>query len=43
MPGEEIVNRAIAGRMADRLLIGVLEIVNVQQFARPGRIGKARQ
>src|SRR5262249_36363606 len=43
MPGEEIVNRAIAGRMADRLLMGVLEIVNVQQFARPGRIGKARQ
>jgi hypothetical protein len=38
MTGKEIVNRAVAGRMAGHLFIAVLEIVNVQQFARASGI-----
>ena len=43
MPAEKLVNRALAGLVADRLLIGQLEVVNVQQFAGARRFGKARQ
>jgi len=43
MPPEKLVNRAVAGFVADRLLIGQLEVVNVQQFAGAGGFGKARQ
>jgi hypothetical protein len=40
MPGQEIVDRAVAGRMPDRLFIGRLEILDVQQLARPSGLGK---
>src|SRR3974390_3577281 len=43
MATEQIINRAVAGRVADRLLIGVLEVVDVEQFASTGGCGKARQ
>ena len=43
MPAEKLVNRALAGLVADRLLIGQLEVVNVQQFAGARRFGKTRQ
>src|SRR5260221_13291535 len=43
MPVQKIVDRAVAGRMPDRLLIGRLEIMDVQHLARPGGLGKARQ
>ena len=41
MPGQKIVDRAVAGRMPDRLFIGRLEIVDVQHLARPSGVGKA--
>ena len=43
MPPEKLVDRAVAGLMADCLLIGELEVVNVQQFAGARGVGKARQ
>src|SRR5580704_12473027 len=43
MPVEEIIDGAVAGRMADRLLIGALEVVDVQHLAGPGGLGEARQ
>ena len=43
MPGQKIVDRAVAGLVPDGLFVGRLEIVDVQQFARPGRLGKPRQ
>jgi hypothetical protein len=38
-PGQQIVDRAVAGRMSDRLFIGRLEVVDVQQLARPSGLG----
>jgi len=43
MPCQKIVDRAVAGFVPDRLFVGGLEIVDVQQFARSRRLGKARQ
>src|ERR1700745_3098149 len=43
LPVQKIVDRAVAGRMPDRLFIGRLEIVDVQHLARTGSLGKARQ
>src|SRR5262249_61025621 len=43
MPGQEIVDRAVAGRMPDRLFVGRLEIMDVQPLAGPGGPAKARQ
>src|SRR6516225_9055989 len=43
MPVQKIVDRAVAGRMPDRMFIGRLEIVDVQHLARTGSLGKARQ
>ena len=43
MPVQKIVDRAVAGRMPDRLFIGRLEIVDVQHLARTSSLGKARQ
>src|SRR6516162_8100808 len=43
MPVQKIVDRAVAGRMPDRLFIGGLEIVDVQHLARTGSLSKARQ
>jgi hypothetical protein len=33
MPGQEIVDLAVAGLMPDRLFVGRLEIMDVQQLA----------
>src|SRR6202795_2114202 len=43
MPGQKIVDRAVAGGVPDGLFVGRLEIMNVQHFARPGGIGKTPQ
>ena len=43
MPVQKIVDRAVAGRMPDRLFISRLEVVDVQHLARTGSLGKARQ
>src|SRR5215470_4153893 len=43
MPGKKIVDRALAGRVPDGLFVGYLEIVDIQQLARPGGFGKAHQ
>ena len=43
LPVQEIVHRAVAGHMPDRLFIGRFEIVNVLHFAGAGSFGKARQ
>ena len=43
MPVQKIVDRAVAGRMPDRLFVGRFEIVNIQHLARPGGLGKVRQ
>jgi hypothetical protein len=43
VPSQKIVDRAVAGRMPDRLFIGRLEIVDIQHLARPGGLGKTRQ
>jgi hypothetical protein len=43
MPAEKIINRAVAGLVADLLLIGPLEIVNVQHLTGAGGFGEARQ
>src|SRR6516164_4226190 len=43
MPGKKIVDRALAGRVPDGLFVGHLEIVDIQQLARPGGFGKAHQ
>ena len=43
MPGQKIVDRAVAGLVPDGLFVGRLEIVDVQHFARPGGLGKTRQ
>src|SRR6266480_4529495 len=43
MPVQKVVDRAVAGRMPDSLLIGRLEVVDVQHLTSPGGLGKARQ
>ena len=43
MPGKKIVDRALAGLVPDRLFVGRLEIVDVQQFTCAGSPGKTRQ
>src|SRR5450432_1266544 len=43
MPGQKIVDRAVAGGMPDRLFVSGLEIVDVQHFARSRRLGKTLQ
>ena len=43
MPVEEIIDGAVAGWMADRLLIRALEVVDVQHLPGPGGLGEARQ
>src|SRR5215831_7697717 len=43
MPGQQIIDRAVAGRMSDRLFVGCLKIVDVQHFTRASRLGKPRQ
>jgi hypothetical protein len=42
-PGQEIVDRAVAGWVSDGLLVGGFEIVDVQHLAGPGRLAKPRQ
>src|SRR5450631_463269 len=43
MPGQEIIDRAVAGWVSDGLLIGALEIVDVQHLAGAGGLAKPRQ
>jgi hypothetical protein len=43
VPVKKIVDRAVAGLVANRLLIGPLEIVDVQHLASPRSSGKALQ
>src|SRR5215813_4438633 len=43
MPGQKVVDRAVAGSVPDGLLIGRLEIVDVQHLSGPGGLGEARQ
>src|SRR5215471_10265656 len=43
MPGQEIMDRAVAGLVPDRLFIGRLEIVDVQHLACSGGLAKPRQ
>src|ERR687887_534836 len=40
---QEIIDRAVAGRVPDCFLVGRLEIMDVQHLAGPGRFGKARE
>src|SRR5260221_9846329 len=40
---QEIIDRAVAGRVPDRFLVGRLEIMDVQHLAGAGRFGKARE
>jgi hypothetical protein len=42
MPGQEIVDRAVAGWVSDGLLVGGLKIVDVQHLAGPGRLAEPR-
>jgi hypothetical protein len=43
MPGQNIIDRAVVGLVTDGLFVGRLEIMDVQHFAGPGCLGKARQ
>jgi hypothetical protein len=43
VPRQKIIDRALAGFVPDGLFIGRLAIVDVQHFASPGGLGKARQ
>jgi hypothetical protein len=38
---QQVIDRAVAGRVPDRFLVGRLEIVDVQHLAGAGRFGKA--
>src|SRR5262245_57150110 len=40
---QQVVDRAVAGDMPDRFLVGRLEIMNVQHLAGAGRFGKTRE
>src|SRR5208283_1948155 len=43
VPGQKIIDRALAGFVPDGLFVGCLEIVNVQHFAGSSGLGKTRQ
>jgi hypothetical protein len=43
VPMQEVVDRAVAGRMPDRFLVARLEIMDVQHLAGAGCFGKARE
>src|SRR3984893_14261948 len=43
VPGQKIIDRALAGFVPDGLFVGRLEIVDVQHFAGSGGLGKAHQ
>src|SRR4029077_19586785 len=43
VPVQQVIDRAVAGPMPDRFLVGRLEIVDVQHLAGAGCFGKARQ
>src|SRR5271156_1043223 len=43
VPGQNIIDRAVAGFEPDGLFVGRLEIVDVQHFAGSGGLGKAHQ
>src|SRR5258708_27521327 len=43
VPVQEVIDRAVAGRMPDRFLVGCLEIVDVQHLAGARRFGKTRE
>src|SRR6266511_2820140 len=43
MPAQKVIDRAVAGSVPDGLLIGRLEIVDVQHLSGPGGLGEARQ
>src|SRR5262245_26280549 len=43
VPVQEVIDRAVAGRMPDRFLVGRLEIVDVQHLPGAGRFGKPRE
>src|SRR5262245_17809242 len=43
MPGQKVIDRAVAGSVPDGLLIGHLEIMDVQYLSGPGGLGEARQ
>src|SRR5262249_29708072 len=40
---QQVVNRAVAGWVPDRFLVGPLQIMDVQHLSRAGRFGKTRQ
>src|ERR1700676_3352540 len=43
MPGQQIIDRTVAGWMSDGLLVSGLEIVDVQHLTGSGRLAKPRQ
>src|SRR5712671_6542625 len=43
VPVQEVIHRAVAGRMPDRFLVGCLENVDVQHLAGARRFGKTRE
>jgi hypothetical protein len=43
MPGQKIVDRAVAGGVPDRLFVSRLEIVDILHFTRSRRLAKALQ
>src|ERR1700716_3165268 len=43
VPGQKIIDCAVAGFVPDGLFVGRLEIVDVQHFAGSGGLGKAHQ
>src|ERR1700730_5180408 len=43
VPGQKIIDRALAGFVPDGLFVSRLEIVNVQHFAGSSGLGKAHQ
>src|SRR6516165_3905229 len=43
MPAQKVIDRAVAGSVPDGLLIGHLEIMDVQHLSGPGGLGEARQ
>src|SRR5215475_6420501 len=43
MPMQQVVDRAVAGRVPDRVLVGRLEIVDVQHLAGTRGLGKTRK
>jgi hypothetical protein len=43
VPGQKIIDRAVAGGVPDGLFVCALDIVNVQHLASAGGFGKTRQ